>query len=154
MFHWSNGGKGLMYNKFKKKRRTLLRFVLKRSRRMGLVSEGENGRVFFFKNYILADRNDPVGLQVNAWGVSLLMASVFTVKGETRSSVESKRKRDTGIWRGVEKHFLFFKCWKFSRLWWFFFINLLRLCGGPLVQCWDPRLLLWKIVCDTDHLTV
>lgn len=48
MFHWSNGGKGLMYNKFKKKQRTLLRFVLKRSRRMGLVSEGENGRVFFF----------------------------------------------------------------------------------------------------------
>lgn len=69
MFHWSNGGKGLMYNKFKKKWRTLLRFVLKRSRRMGLVSEGENGRVFFFfffKNYVLADRNDPVGLQVNA----------------------------------------------------------------------------------------
>lgn len=69
MFHWSNGGKGLMYNKFKKKRRTLLRFVLKRNRRMGLVSEGENGRVFFFfkgLQYILADRNDPVGLEVNA----------------------------------------------------------------------------------------
>ena len=48
MFHWSNGGKGLMYNKFKKKWRTLLRFVLKRNRRMGLVSEGENGTVFFF----------------------------------------------------------------------------------------------------------
>lgn len=70
MFHWSNGGKGLMYNKFKKKWRTLLRFVLKRNRRMGLVSEGENGTVFFFffkgLQYILADRNDPVGLEVNA----------------------------------------------------------------------------------------
>ena len=68
MFHWSNGGKGLMYNKFKKKWRTLLRFVLKRNRRKGLVSEEENRRVFFFLKelqYILADRNDPVGLEVN-----------------------------------------------------------------------------------------
>lgn len=120
------------------------------------VWRGEWEGFFFFKNYILADRNDPVGLQVNAWGISLLMASVFTVKGETRSSVESKRKRDTGIWRGVEKHFLFFKCWKFSRLWWLFFINLLRLCGGPLVSVgiWDcsyERLYVTLIIWQFRH---
>lgn len=99
-------------------------FYLKRSSKMWLVAEGGNWRDFLQDLDVLedtlADRNEPVGWEVTIWGVSLLMASVFTMKWEARSSVEGKRKRDMGVWKGLEKVQIssFLKHWQFSSTWW------------------------------------